>query len=189
LTDELPKAHRACSERVSSKEVQRISQNCAFSQESLERVVRPAVADGQRAPGLKFGDPRTMALFAALCLFSHLANGFTNSELRAQVADLLGLDLTSYTTGKMTYDLRRLRLKRIIYRRSHSNRYRLTSYGIKVSMLFTKLQARIFEPGFAALDQNLYPVLPDPLRKAFDQVNKELDRLIDEAAITLKKAA
>src|SRR5437016_13483201 len=44
-------------------EVERISQNCGLSAGSIQRVVQPTVTkDGQRAPGLKFGDPRVMAL-------------------------------------------------------------------------------------------------------------------------------
>jgi hypothetical protein len=38
-------------------EVERVSQNCGLSTESIQRVVEPTVAqDGQRAPSLKFGD-------------------------------------------------------------------------------------------------------------------------------------
>jgi len=44
-------------------DVQRISHNCHLSQESVERVVLPTLtAEGQRAPGLRFGVLRTMAL-------------------------------------------------------------------------------------------------------------------------------
>ena len=33
----------------------------------IEQIVRPTVTeDGQRAPGLRFGDPRIMALFLAI---------------------------------------------------------------------------------------------------------------------------
>src|SRR5262249_7671241 len=43
-------------------DVQRVSQDCTLSAEGVERVVRPTVTeDGQRAPGLRFGDTRVMA--------------------------------------------------------------------------------------------------------------------------------
>ncbi len=71
-------------------DVQRVSYNCGMSDESIEKVVQPSVTeDGQRAPGLKFGDPRVMALFLALTLFTNLVHGFRNRELRPFVADLL----------------------------------------------------------------------------------------------------
>ncbi len=43
-------------------EVERASQDCRFSQQSLPRLLEPTVPpDGQKAPGLKFGQPRVMA--------------------------------------------------------------------------------------------------------------------------------
>jgi hypothetical protein len=68
-------------------EVERVSQNCGLSAESSQRVVQPTVTqDGQRAPGLKFGDPRVMGLMLSLCAFGCLIDGFRSRELRRQVA-------------------------------------------------------------------------------------------------------
>jgi hypothetical protein len=56
-------------------EVERVSQNCGLGTESIQRVVEPTVAqDGQRAPSLKFGDPRVMALMLALSAFGCLTH-------------------------------------------------------------------------------------------------------------------
>jgi hypothetical protein len=45
---------------------------------TLESVVLPSTHDGQRAPGLRFGDPRTMALLASVASFAHVLGGLTN---------------------------------------------------------------------------------------------------------------
>src|ERR1035437_9644941 len=92
--------------------VERVSHNSGLSGDSIQRVVQPAVTeDGTKAPGLKVGQPRGMALLLALTMFHHLIDGFRNRDLRQQVADLLCLTLAEYTPHQMTYDLRRLRLK------------------------------------------------------------------------------
>ena len=105
-------------------DVQRVSQDCGMSGESIQRLVEPTVApDGQRAPGLRMGNPRVMALLLALTSFIHLVDGFSNNDLRRLVADLLDADSSQYTAGQMTYDLRRLRLKGIIARVPGKNRY------------------------------------------------------------------
>ena len=58
-------------------EVQRFSHNSGLSGDSVQRVVQPTVTeDGEKAPALKFGQPRVMALFLALTLFQHLIDGF-----------------------------------------------------------------------------------------------------------------
>ena len=82
---------------------------------------RTVTEDGEKAPALKFGQPRVMALLVALTCFQHLVNGFHNRDLRELVADLLGLPPEQYTTAQMSYDLRRLRL--VIGKRNWSIAY------------------------------------------------------------------
>src|SRR5439155_2772827 len=74
---------------------------------TLTAVVLPSLHAGQRAPGLRFGDPRVTALLGALCVFEHLWHGLTNASLREQMAHLFD---RAYSSSKATYDLRRLRL-------------------------------------------------------------------------------
>ena len=167
-------------------EVERVSHNSGLSGDSIQRVVQPAVTeDGKKAPGLKFGQPRGMALLLALTMFHHLIDGFRNHDLRPQVADLLGVALTAYTPGQMTYDLRRLRLKGLIYRPPKTNRYFVTPYGWKVARLFSRLDSRVFRPAMAMFTAN-HAVLPFPLRQSLDRVDAELDLLIYDAFPLLK---
>jgi len=70
-------------------------------------------------------------------------------------------------------------LKGIIWRVPKTHRYLLTPYGRKVALFFTRLHARVFRPGFAALDPSV--LLPSPLAEALAQVDREIDRLIDNA--------
>jgi hypothetical protein len=167
-------------------EVERVSHNTGLSGDSIQRVVQPAVTeDGKKAPGLKFGQPRGMALMLALTMFHHLIDGFRNPGLRQQVADLLGVALSEYTPGQMTYDLRRLRLQGLIYRPPKTNRYFVTPYGWKVARLFARLEGRVFRPAMAMSTAN-NAVLPFPLRQSLDRVDAELDLLIYDAFPLLK---
>jgi hypothetical protein len=169
-------------------EVERVSHNCGLSADSIQRVVQPTVTDdGEKAPGLRFGNPRVMALFVALTLFQHLMNGFRNRDLREHVAALLGTGPEDYTANQMTYDLRRLLRKGIIYRQQGTNRYFLTPHGWKVSRLFARLEARVFRPAMAAFGDDVTG-LPPPLRTALRRVDIELDALIQQA-IPLRKTA
>ena len=74
---------------------------CAPDATLLERVVLPSTHDGLPAPGLRFGEPRTMALLACLCSYQHLIVGLTNRSLRALIAGLI----PGYGPRQMTYDL------------------------------------------------------------------------------------
>ncbi len=163
-------------------EIERLSQNCLFSGQSINRIISSSVTDeGQRASGLPLGQPRVMALLAALTLFLHIPYGFTNSFLRPHVADLMGQTAKTYAANQMTYDLRRLRLKGLIYRLPHSYRYQLTTYGWKVALLVTKLNRRVFQPAFAALEVT-NPV-PQSLTEAFEQLEVTINDLFIQATL------
>ena len=162
-------------------EVERVSHNSGLSGDSIQRVVQPTVTeDGEKAPALKFGQPRVMALLVALTLFQHLIDGFHNRDLRAMVVDLLGVTDDGYTASQMTYDLRRLRLKGLIFRPPKTHRYFLTPYGWKLARLFARLEARVFRPAVAMFTSN-DAVLPFPLRAALNRVDAQMEELIYEA--------
>jgi hypothetical protein len=108
-----------------------------------------------------------------------LIDGFHNRDLRDLVADLLGVTISQYTGNQMTYDLRRLRLKGLIFRPPRTHRF-VTPYGWKVARLFSRLEARVFRPAVAMFTSN-DAVLPFPLRASLDRVDAQLDELIYEA--------
>ncbi len=154
---------------------------CAPDPAALQTVVLPSVHDGQRAPGLRFGDPRVMALLACLCHYGHLFNGLTNRSLRELVTELID----GYGARHATYDLRRLRRKGLIRRIGRSRRYELTDHGRMIAVFFTKTHTRIVNPSLAELD----PHLPDQvarttaLGKPWREFERALDQRIKQAAI------
>src|SRR5215472_2844902 len=69
-----------------------------------------------------------------------------------------GIDPANYPIGRMTYDLRRLRLHGIIERIPHSHRYRLTPDGLRIALFFSRTYARLLRPKLAAI----MPLAPPP---------------------------
>jgi hypothetical protein len=123
--------------------IERAGQSCAIGSALFERIHQPYQREGQRTGALRFGDQRAMALAGALCTTIHAVTGFTNKSLRGHVAGLLG---HHYTPNQMSYDLRRLRLHGLIQRLPHTNRYVVTSEGIRVAVFYSKLQNRLLRP-------------------------------------------
>jgi hypothetical protein len=70
-------------------------------------------------------------------LFRLLPNGFSNSDLRAQVAALDGIPAQHLRAGRITYDLRRLRLHGLIERIPGTHRYLVTERGLRTALFFT----------------------------------------------------
>lgn len=170
-------------------EVERVSQNCGLSADSIQRVVLPTVnADGQRAPGLKFGDPRIMALMLVLCQFVTVVQGLRNRELRIQMAALLGRPLEDYTAGQASYDLRRLVRKGLLCRVPKTQLYHLTPQGWKLARLYARLEARIFRPALTAMNSPPPTALPPQLIRALTDVDTQFEQLIAQSFPPLKAA-
>jgi hypothetical protein len=155
----------------------RVGQGCVLASPAFARVARPTISDGRRAPALRFGDPRVMALAGALCAVVHTITGFTNRSLRAQVATLLG---EPYSSHQMSYDLRRLRLKGLITRLPHTNTYVLTPEGQRLAIFYTKVHDRLLRTLLAANA----PPAPLPLRHALRVIDHHVDDYINKARLT-----
>src|SRR5215207_1751613 len=152
----------------------RVGQGCVLASPAFERVARPTLEEGRRAPALRFGDPRVMALVGALCAGLHVVAGFTNRSLRARVTTLLGVP---YSMSQKSYDLRRLRMKGLISRLPRSNTYVQTPDGQRVAIFYTKLHNRLLRPLAAAND----PPAPLPLRHALRVIDRHVADYIAEA--------
>ena len=149
---------------------------------TLASVVLPSTHDGQRAPGLRFGDPRTMALLASVAAFAHVFSGLTNKALRAQMGALWQ---RGYTSAQATYDLRRLRLKGFIERVPGAHTYRVTAQGLRIATFFTHLASRVVVPTLTDLAQlaRPHPPAPRPLVAAWRNYERELRCLISRSQL------
>jgi len=164
-------------------EVEKISQDCQLGNETFEQVNRPLLVDGQRASALSFGNERVMALFQALCLFTLLPQGFRNADLRTYVAQLMGHSPEQYSPGRMTYDLRRLRLHGIIVRDSGSHRYHVTRQGMRICLFMTKVHHRVIRAGLSQLMDGCPKASRRPVTTAIKQLDHAIDQLVSEAKI------
>jgi hypothetical protein len=131
-------------------DVQRISHDPADGAAALAAINDPVITTtGTRIPGMRVTDPRVQALLAALCVFRLLPNGFTNRDLRAHLAPLLGLSIEAMTSGQTTYDLRRLRAHGLIERLPRTHRYLVTDGGLRQALFLTRLNRHFLVPGIA----------------------------------------
>jgi hypothetical protein len=162
-------------------DVQRISQDCALGERAFAEVDQPIQVEDRRVSGLRYGDPRVQALMAALLLFVFVANGFAAKELRPRLAALLGVSADTISPGRLTYDLRRLRLHGLIQRLPRTHRYRLTERGIQTAAFWSRTYNRLLRPGLAQI--------VDPggssslLRQKFDQLLAAIDHAVNQSSL------
>ena len=92
---------------------------------------------------------------------------------------MAGLVGSAYTPGKMTYDLRRLRLGGLIRRLPHSNRYMLTADGVRIAVLYTKIYNRLLVPLTVANQAQA----PPELRAALAAITRRVDDYVNRACL------
>ena len=158
-------------------EVQKASHDCRVGAQAFEKLQNPAVVEGQRASALRFGDGRVQALFGVLLLLCLQVEGFRNRHLRPLLAQMLGLEEEEVKPGRISYELRRLRLHGLIKRIEKTHCYRLTAKGLRTVVFYQRTYARVIRPGLSIIhDGNSHT--SSTLAHAFNQLQSELDTYI-----------
>src|SRR6266700_4181580 len=161
-------------------EVERLSHDCMLAEDTFQAINSPVAVDRQRASGLRFADPRVQSLWHAIMLFRLLPDGFRSADLRKHLAPLTGRLPENISQGAITYQLRRLRLHGIIERLPHSFRYRVTQFGFRAALFFTRLYNRLLRPTLFAILAG-HAVTAPPLRSAFEHLDTHINASIQHA--------
>ena len=156
-------------------DVQRLGHDCFTGEASFQKMQRPVLVDSHRAAALRFADPRVQALLQVLLLFVLVQGTFAHKHVREHLAPLLGYKPSQYSAGRVTYDLRRLRIHGLIERIPKTHRYRITPLGLRTALFCTRLYNRALRQGFAIIAPN--PLRPNlPLARAFRVAEQALDQ-------------
>ena len=178
--DKLRKVGFAANRRL--LDVQRIGHDCFIGEASFQDMQRPVTVDSQRAAALRFADPRVQALLHVLLLFILVHGTFTHKDLREHLAPLLGHQPSQYSPGRITYDLRRLRLHALIERIPRTHRYRITAKGLRMAMFCTRLYNRTLRPGLAIISPAC--ASPDlPMAKSIRAAETAFDKWYEQVKI------
>ena len=163
--------------------VQKISQDCAVGEATFQQVTSPQVVEGQRVSALRYGDTAVLALLSALLVFRLRPHGFRSRDLGNHWAPLLGQDPKQMTPGRLTYQLRRLRLHGLIVREAGSQRYTVTDFGLRLALFFTRSYARVIRPGLTEIFSEPAPEHAG-LHRAFAQVEEAMIHYVNEAKLS-----
>lgn len=163
-------------------DVQCIGHDCFLGEASFQDLQRPVTVDNQRAAALRFADPRVQALLNVLLLFLLVRGTFTHKDVREHLAPLLGHQPSHYTAGRITYDLRRLRLHGLIKRTPKTHRYRATAKGLRTAIFYTRLYNRALRTGLAVISPAACN--PDlPMAKSIRAAETALDKWYQHAKL------
>jgi len=73
----------------------------------------------------------------------------------------------------------------LIERLPNSFRYRVTDFGLRLALFFTRTYNRILRPGLAAALPSLRAI-DAPLKRAFDKIDTQVNEWIEQAQLAPK---
>lgn len=158
-------------------EVEKVSHDCRAGARAFEQLQNPIEVDGQRASALRWGNARVQAVLTVLILLCLQTEGFRNRQLRPLLAQSLGVDEASVKPGRISYELRRLRLHGLIARIEGTHRYQLTDDGLRIVVFYQRTYARIIRPGLSVIRGKGAAHL-SKLSKVIHQIHSEIDSYI-----------
>ena len=160
-------------------QVEQLTHDCHIGAQAFDQLQKPAEVDGQHVSALPFGQERVQALLAVLLLFCLQPQGFRNRQLRPLLAQLLGLAESQIRPGRMSYDLRRLRLHGLIERIPKTQRYRLTTFGLKTALFYSRAYQRLVRRGLSEL-HDPHPLPSSTLAADYAKFQNALDAYVAE---------
>jgi hypothetical protein len=178
--EELRKIGFAANRRL--LDVQRIGHDCFIGEACFQDMQKPITVDDRRAAALRFADPRVQALLHVLLLFLLVQGTFTHKDLREHLAPLRGQKPSQMTPGRITYDLRRLRLHALTERIPKTHRYRITAKGLRTAIFYTRLYNRSLRTGLAIISPG--PANPElPMAKSVRAAETAVNNWCDHAKL------
>jgi len=160
-------------------QVEQLTHDCHIGAQAFDQLQQPAEVDGQHVSALPFGQERVQALLAVLLLFCLQPQGFRNRQLRPLLARLLGIDESQIRPGRMSYELRRLRLHGLIERIPKTQRYRLTAFGLKTALFSSRAYQRLVRRGLSEL-HDPHPLPSSTLAAHYAKFQNALDAYVTE---------
>jgi DNA-binding PadR family transcriptional regulator len=113
-----------------------------------------------------------------LCL---QVEGFRNRQLRPLLAQVLGLEESEIKQGRMSYELRRLRLHGLIERIEKTHRYRLTPKGLCTVVFYQRMYARMIRPALSVINGGLC-IADSAQARAMQKLQSSIDHYIEVQA-------
>jgi hypothetical protein len=127
----------------------------------LQRLALPITIGSVRYPGIKIHETRIIRLLEVLLHAGTQAGGWPATQIHQAILSSFRLSPTTYRLNQLRYDLRKLKGHGLLQRDGSRYRYRLTTKGIDVALLFLFFHKRLCGP----LANSRFHHKPDPAHR------------------------
>lgn len=174
---------RAVTDRFAAFEAEALNTPIDFP--LFQRLALPIPHARSRVPGIKIHDTRLLRLLEVLLHSGTQITGWRSRQMYEAVLAAYELNESCYTLTQLRYDLRKLKAHGLVDRLGRTYRYRLTSKGVRVAVMFLLFHKRVCGP----LAHSLFGPKPaqsaqprTKLEVAFRKADDSLQRFIEMLA-------
>ena len=160
-------------------EVVRCVDAASIDDGTLDRLPTPSQVGPSRVAGVNMHQPRMVAVMQAVVALAVQPEGFTSSDVASKVRQLQGWPEEHYQSSHASYDLRKLRGKRLLDRRGKSRRYQAPAEGLQTMVAIGVLRDKVLKPVLARRwTTGRPPKNQSPLDDHYLNLRKEMRKLL-----------
>jgi hypothetical protein len=126
---------------------------CFIADDMLEQLPASSQVGKTKVGGIDFNLSRMRYVAEAVIALAASPNGFTVSELAAQVRTLSKQNEAEYDSRRASYDLKKLRGKQIVRRFGQTRRYQIIPAGLRAITALIVLRNKAIKPLLAAAQE------------------------------------
>ena len=126
---------------------------CFIADDFLEQLPAASLIGKTKVGGIDPNQPRMRHVAAAVVALSAWPNGFTASQLAAQVRVVSKQSQSEYGRRRAAYDLKKLRAKQIVRRIGRTRRYEPLRAGLRAMTALVVLRNKAIKPLLAAAQE------------------------------------
>ncbi len=154
---------------------------------TLEALPMASQVGRSRVAGIDVNRPRMVAVLQAVVALSSLPSGLSSRELAAKVRQFTGQSEADYGPRQASYDLRKLRGKRLVERLGKSRRYQGTEPGLRTMAAVAFVREKVLRPILAkACKAEPHPALPRENRTSLEDHYEAIQQEVRMLLRTLK---
>jgi hypothetical protein len=160
-------------------ETETVMMNCHAAVDYFQKHSGPVMVGQTKISGIHVYQERMNRLLEVLLHDNRSIGEWKSMAVRHRILVDYHLSEEEYSRNQVIYDIRKLRAHSITEKIGRSNRYRLTSYGVKVALAFTLMRKKIYGP----LNYSLFETQPDhsiPTGSKLERLYRQLDSDINE---------
>jgi hypothetical protein len=146
---------------------------------TLDGLPLPSQIGHSRVAGVNIHQPRMVAVMQAVVALAVQPEGFTSGDVASKVRELQAWPAERYQPRHASYDLRKLRGKKLLDRRGKSRRYQASAEGLQTMVAVGILRDKVLKPVLARQWITGRPrTEQNPVNKHYLNLRKEMRKLL-----------